>query len=83
MLHVLLLKKYTWFKDNVPEASVWALVVRKMFQPQGNNVRFDSHHKFWAIISCLTLMFLYAVVLLKVLGCCEKLSKFCHGELAS
>ena len=29
------------------------------------------------------LMLLYAVVLLKVWGCCVKFSKFCHGELAS
>ena len=28
-------------------------------------------------------MFLYAVVLLELWGCCEKFSKFCHGELAS
>ena len=28
-------------------------------------------------------MFLYAVIFLKVGGCCEKFSEFCHGELAS
>ena len=29
------------------------------------------------------LMFLHAVVLLKVWECCKKFSKFCHRELAS
>ena len=72
----------------------WALIVTKILQLQGDLVPLTPWticiHNFQAIISCLTsgtvLMSLYAVVLLKVWGGGggggEKLSKFCHGELA-
>ena len=43
--------------------------------------KFTKFRKFNRLCSAGPL--LYAVVLLKVWGCCEKFSKFCHGELAS